>query len=282
MKRLFAMIAASALVAVALSAAEERRVAVPMDRVPWELAEPRLTQTMWWDAPHIPTNHPYWWTLTDELTPQELRDALAERHAAIRKEAQAQLDQLKAAGDDSSTEEHEVELWFLSGNEHAKHFPMWHAFDSFAMSMMGHDEKDRREADLREFGLSEFAARQVVDQAEQADQESEELHRQKVREAQPLRKLKQEVAARLPAEQLRQMKANDDVEFLASAAGVPVEELRTLLRRSQRHTGATTTVPALVSLRAAIGEEQWQLFRRYLLEKVAPGSHVPLSFSLEE
>lgn len=281
MKRVFAMIAASALLTVA-SMAEQARSDVPMDRVPWELAQPRLTKAMWWDAPHIPSDHPYWWTLTDELSPQELRDKLAKRHAAVRQEARAQLEDLKRAAGASSTEEQEVELWFLSGNEHAKLFPMWHAFDSFAVSMVVHDEKDRQEAELREFGLSEFAARQVVDFAARANEEAEELHRQNVREGQRLWKLKQEVRSRLPAEQVRQMKVNEDVDFLASAAGLPVEELRSLIRRVHRDPGATTAVSALVSLRAAIGEEQWQLFRRYLLEKVAPYSHTPLSYSLEE
>lgn len=281
MKRLLAMIAASALLAVA-SAAEVRRSDVPMDRVPWELAQPRLTQAMWWDAPHIPTDHPYWWTLTDELSPQELREKLSERHAAVRQQARAQLDDLKRAAGESRTEKQEVQLWFLSGAEDAKLHPMWSAFDAFSTSMMGHDEKDEREVELREFGLSPFAARQVVDIAAQADEDATELHRENVREAQRLRKLKQEVISRLPAEQVRQMEANEDVAFLASAAGVPAEELRTLIRRVSRNPGATTAVPALVSLRAAIGEEQWQLFRRYLLEEVAPYKHVPLTYSLEE
>jgi hypothetical protein len=281
MKRVLAMIAASALLAVALPA-EVRRDDVPMDRVPWELAHPRLTKGVWWNAPHIPSDHPYWWTLTDELSPQELKERLAERHAAIRREAQSRLQDLKRVAGESSTEEQEVQLWFLSGSEDAKLFPMWSAFEAFTSSMVVHDEKDEREVKLKEFGLSAFAARQVVDFAAQADAESEELYRQAGREAQRLRKLKQEVASRLPAEQVRQMKVNEDVDFLASAAGVPVEELRTLVRRVHRDPFATTAVPALVALRAAIGEEQWQLFRRYLLEEVAPYKHVPLTYSLEE
>lgn len=281
MKRVLAMIAASALLTMALPA-EVRRGDVPVDRVPWEVAHPRITKAVWWDAPHIPSDHPYWWTLTDELSPQELREKLAERHAAIRREAQSRLEDLKGAAGESSTEKQEVQLWFLSGSEDAKLYPMWSAFEAFAVSMMVHDEKDEREAKLKKFGLSAFAARQVVDFAVQADDESEELYRQNGREAQRLRKLKQDVASRLPAEQVRQMKDNEDVDFLASAAGVPVEELRTLVRRVHRDPGATAAVPALVSLRAAIGEEQWQLFRRYLLEEVAPYKHVPLTYSLED
>lgn len=280
MKRVLAMIAASALLTVALPA-EVRRGDVPMDRVPWELAQPRITKGVWWDAPHIPSDHPYWWTLTDELSPQELREKLAERHAALRQEARAQLKDLKRATGASSTEEQEVQLWFLSGSEDAKLFPMWSAFEAFTSSMVVHDEKDEREAKLKEFGLSAFAARQVVDFAAQADDESEALYRQNGREAQRLRKLKEDVASRLPAEQVRQMKDNEDVDFLASAAGVPVEELRALVRRVHRDPFATTAVPALVSLRAAIDEEQWQLFRRYLLEEVAPHKYVPLHYRIE-
>lgn len=149
MERVLAMIAASALLAVAL-AAEVRRGDVPMDGVPWELAQPRLDKAMWWDAPHIPSDHPYWWTLTDELSPQELREKLAERNAALRQEVQAQMEELKRGAGASSTEKQEVQMWFLRGNEDAKLFPMWHAFASFAMSMMGHDEKNLREARLRE------------------------------------------------------------------------------------------------------------------------------------
>lgn len=280
MKRVLLVLAISAVLAATMMA-ELRRQDVPMDRLPWELAKPSLTKPMWWDAPHIPSDHPYWWTLTDELSPQELREKLAERHAAVRREALAELEELKKTRGASVYGE-EVERWFLVGSEDAKLFPMWKAFDSFAGGMVVHDEKDEREAKLREFGLNAFAARQVVDVAEQANEESEELHRQKVREAQRLRELQQDVASRLPAERVRQMNRDEDVDFLAAAAGVPVEELRTLTRRIHSDTGATTAVPALVSLRAAIGEEQWQLFRRYLLEKAAPHSFIPLWFSLEE
>ena len=253
-----------------------------MDRVPWELAQPRLTKPFWWDAPHIPSDHPYWWTLTDELTPQELREKLAERHAEVRREANAAFEEIKRTRGAAAAYDEEVEVWFLVGPEHAKLFPMWHAFYSFAAGMVVHDEKEKREVKLKEFGLSAFAARQVVDLAERADEESEELHRQNVREAQRLRKLKQDVASRLPAERVRQMDFDEDVDFLASAAGVPVEELRTLVLRVHRHTDAVGAVSALVSLRAAIGEEQWQLFRRYLLERAAPHTYIPLDFSLEE
>lgn len=282
MKRWLLVVAVTGVIAVALTAAEIRRADVPMDRVPWELAKPSLQKPMWWDAPHIPSDHPYWWTLTDELSPRELREKLAERHVAVRREARAELEKLKTAAGESATRKEEVDAWFLSGNKHAKLFPMWSAFDAFATSMAVHDEKDEREADLKEFGLTPFAARQVVEFAAQADEEAEELHRENVREAQRLRKLLEDVASRLPEEQVRRMTASDDVDFLASAAGVPVDDLRTLTLRIHRDPGATAAVSSLVSLRAVIGEEQWQLFRRYLLEEVAPHKYVPLSYSLEE
>lgn len=51
MKRVLAMIGASALLVVALPA-EVRRGEVSMDRVPWELARPSPSKPMWVGAPH--------------------------------------------------------------------------------------------------------------------------------------------------------------------------------------------------------------------------------------
>jgi hypothetical protein len=281
MKRVLALLAISTVVAGA-STAELRRENVPMDRVPWELAEPSLTKPMWWDAPHIPSDHPYWWTLTDELSPQELRKKLSERQTAVRREARAELEKVKRSAGESSTGREEVEVWFLRGDEHAELFPAWDAFYSFAVTMVGFDEKDKREEELKKFGLSAFASRQIVESAAEVAEEAEEFHREGVREAQRLRKLLDDVAARLPPEQVRQMKAANDVGFLAAATGVEVNEVRKLTLRVQMDSKAAAAVPALVSLRAAIGEEQWKLLRRYLLEEVAPHDFMPLTFSLDE
>lgn len=280
MKRLLAVLAASAVVAVSLTAAQ-RRGEVPMDRLPWELAKPSLTKPMWWDAPHIPSDHPYWWTLTDELSPQELRQKLEERQAEIRREARAELEKLRSAGD-SDGKDAEITLWFISGDVNPELLPAWSAFFAFSASMVGHDEKDEREAELKDFGISAFAARQIVDSAAQVDEDAREVFGEGFERAKRLRKLLDDVAARLPKEQVREMRSSNDVDFLAAATGVPVKEVHDLTLRIHRDPAATASVPALVSLRATIGEEQWQLFRRYMLQEVAPYKHVPLTYSLEE
>lgn len=280
MKRMLLVLALSGMVAVVLTA-DLRRDDVPMDRLPWELAEPSLGKPMWWDAPHIPSDHPYWWTLTEDLSPQELRQKLQERQSAVRQEARTELEKLKTAAGKSTTQPEEVDLWFLRGDEHPELFPAWSAFYSFAATMMGFDEKDEREAELKELGLSAFAVRQIVDSAARVAEEAEEFHREGVSEAQGLRKLLDDVASRLPAERVRQMKAANDVDFLAAAAGVPVDEVRKLTLRIHRDPVARAAVPAIVSLRAAIGEEQWQLFRRYLLKEVAPHKFLPLTYSMQ-
>lgn len=281
MKRMLVVIVASAVAAVALTA-ELRREDVPMDRLPWQLAEPSLSKPTWWDAPHIPSDHPYWWTLTDDLSPHELREKLQERQAAVRRDARNELEKLRSAAGKSTTEQEEVELWFLRGDRHAELFPAWSVFYSFAVTMVGFDEKDERETELQDFGLSAFAARQIVNSAAGVAEEAEELHREGVVEAQRLRKLLDDVAARLPPERVRQMKASDDVDFLAAASGVAADDVHKLALRVQMDSKAAAAIPAMVSLRAAIGEEQWQLLRRYLLEEVAPHDFMPLTFALDD
>lgn len=251
--------------AASAAAAEVRpRTGVPMDRVPCELAEARLVApTEWFDAPHIPIDHPYWWTLTDEITPAELRGRLQRRVAAERQRLQAEIER-RAAG--ASTNEPLDLDWELRGRETPELFPVWNAFDTLAR---GHSIRgDNTLQELVDFGISPEAAHQIVLAAEERWAGNNVM--QQIADAQKqYRELRSRAEEKIGMEELVEMMRRNDFARFSELVGWSQGSLHDLVRLAHCNWWAAASVPVLVELREEIGQHQWDIFRRYLLERHA-------------
>lgn len=260
--KLFLVVLAVACIVGLAMAAEVRNEKVPMDVVPWDLSEPRLEKGDWWEAPHIPINHPYWWTLTDELSPAELKQRLERRVEARRAEVKA--------GRRRATAQSVVEspvTWSIQGGQEPELFPVWSTFYSFASAHVTDRPREEVVHELVTFGLDPEAAEVIIKAAEEtwASDLSQEITEAMLQ----LRSLRLRAEEQLGPERAKEMWRTNDFALLSEQVGWSQAALRDLVQRSARDWRAESAVPAIVSLRREIGERQWDLFRRYLLVEVA-------------
>lgn len=249
---------------IALAEIGVRRSDVPMDRLPWELAEPRLTPwRVWWDEPHIPIDHPFWWTLTDEITPAQLKQRLEQRRVKEVSEYQAEL---KRVTGESSTEPDTT--WMLSGSEHPELFSLWKTFDSFAFTHKLKGNEEPTLPKLVDFGISREAAEAIIAAAEERN--ASDLGVVAGKDQEQMHVLLERAREQIGRQAVEEMRWKNDFARLSGLVGWSQEALRDLALRSRRNWRAEASIPVLVALRQEIGEEQWQLFRRFLLSEVAP------------
>lgn len=266
MKRLIATLVLVGAGLVPLDA-ELRRAEVPMDQLPMP-PQPTLKTPHWWEVSYIPLDHPYWWTLADEVKPADLRKRLQERHLALQLEAAEEMRRGSAA---QSTEAPQRKTaWVVDGSETPELFAAWDALHAFSSVMVARKTKERQERELVEFGLEPSAAAQIVSIAEQVEAKQIELWQETFRERQRLQKLLREASVRRGAGEARRIREESDVAALASISSMPIDQVREVATVSSRDTTAAATIPMMVQLRSIIGEEQWNLFRRYLFTEVTP------------
>lgn len=261
MKRVLGMILASAVVAAAF-AAEIRRESVPTDRVPWELSKPRLKKGVWWDAPHIPLDHPYWWTLSEGLSPEQLRHELEKRVAALESEERENV----AAAAASTPEPRIVRI--VDGQQTPHLFPLWSIFYSFASGKTSEgSEEVLRE--LAAYGIEPSAAESIVEAARETLKRADEVGQQAGSAALQLRSLLRQANEQIGSDRVAELKRTADFALLSEKVGWSESSLEDLARNAYRNWEAEAAVPSILSLRSKIGEQQWRLFRGYLLAEVA-------------
>ena len=276
MKRVLAAIGASAVLVVAL-AAEVRRD-VPMDRLPD--AEASWRGKDWWERTDIPLDHPYWWTLTDEVTPAELQRRIRDRLLELQLEA---AEKLKRAAKAQSTDEplRETE-WIVTGSETPELFPVWSVLHSFGSGVTSDARAEEREKALIEFGVHPSAAAEIVGIAAEAARKQEEMWSENWKQTRRLLALLDEVEQTHGREERDRIFKEDDLDSLSTLTRTPLEQVEEMLRIGNRNTEAAATIPLMVSLRRTIGEEQWQLLRRYLLLHQAPRRHESMIFRMDD
>lgn len=276
MKYVLAAIGVSAVLAVVL-AAEVRRD-VPLDRLPD--AEASWRGKDWWERTDIPSDHPYWWTLTDEVTPAELQRRIQERLLSLQLEAG---EKLKRAAKAQSADEPPTETaWIVTGKETPELFPVWSVLHSFGSGLTSDARAEEKEKELTAFGVHPSAAAEIVGVAAETARKQTELWLEKSKQQRRLFALLDEVERTHGREERDRVFKQDDLERLATLTRTPLEDVKEMLRIGNRDTEAAATIPLMVSLRRTIGEEQWQVLRGYLLLNQAPYRHESVIFRIDD
>jgi len=221
--------------------------------------------------PKVPASSPLWWTLTDELAPQELRRiygdpedsrrryALAVEKRIVRPLPPERLDEL---------------VFFQNGALSPELLPMWEAFDAFALRLRYRPSWDEESAveDLRGAGVSEKGAETIVRYSARYLTEVDALI-EKIKDGQQefVRIMRQAKPA-LGKEGLDRALEKRDVGTLALAAGRSVPETERLMSQWEIDPTASVGEEMLPELKGELAPQDWELFRAYLLEDVAPVS----------
>ncbi len=234
------------------------------------LASPRPSSAQPMDL-DTPVGSPLWWTLTDEITPAQLRSTF--------RDPQAQIDRYRAAMNagvaaQNLTEEQLGYIRFYYNTRiNPELTPMWLAFDSFANGHLDFQGTGHATNALTEFGFGKTAINTILGfatrQTESARKIADEIRSKSKEFVEIQRRAIKDLGGDRPAiAAVEKAARGGSLEVLQSDTGKSQRELAEL-RAAWRRIPATEAAEALLpQLRQQLTEEDWQRFRRFLLKHV--------------
>ena len=205
---------------------------------------------------------PYWWTLSDQVSPAELRRALQEPEAHRERFRNAvRAGKLPGAGEGRAD-------WVRNYVESAELVPMWQAFsayDTWFHISIGYPEATR---DLREYGVSAEGAERIVEEIDVHDRRFAAITAELGDQPRQFAELVARAGIVRPDHLDDLPPATRD--RVVRATGVQPERVEHLHSQWKRSPLGEAAIPSLVSLRADLSPADWRAFRTFLLREVAP------------
>ncbi len=226
------------------------------------------------DSPFWSSDSHYWLTLSDSLTPAELRAALMSPA-----EHQRRYQEAATIGRVEPVENLGRVSYCVIGSLTPELFRAAEVFEMFSYRSVGHPTwpEDTRER-LSAYDLSDEGIDAVLTLAERNWNERsslmDELRPQKEEFLSVLRKAKEELGPASYGAAAR------DVEVLSRVSGRPASEITSLLAAWHRDP-EEVSIRNLVGLSKALSASDWNGFRAFLLREVAP-TMVALDVAPEE
>lgn len=233
-------------------------------------AAPASAQTM--DLT-TPASSPLWWTLTDEITPQELRRRLRDE-----KDHQARYLEAVERGLAPAVPAEQLSTlaWYENGELWPQLIPLYVAFDALALNTLHEDPDPNWTLDMFGEGLIAHGATTL---------EAEKIVAALVRYWPEERRLTEEIAVGSSAFVAIMRKANEragknlfieardnpaTADKIADLAGQSRERVRELYVQWRRIATAEAAEPALRRLRQDVSPAAWRALQTYLRTIVAP------------
>lgn len=206
-----------------------------------------------------------WWTLTDDITPQELRAI----HEDVELHQERYREAARAGIQDRLPEESmELLSFYVNGYTHPELFQMWSVFDSFAVGF-GYELNDPV-GSLVEFGFEGEALATIVEISSAFERQRKILQAKVEAGFEAVSELDRLSRENLGPASYKIARHARDANMLAHATGFTVqrvEELLGLWDSTPANDFAARTLPLL---RKALGPADWNRFRSYLLTAHAP------------
>lgn len=225
----------------------------------------------------MPSDSPVWWTLTDDISPGEMKATFADRAAHHERHARA----VEAGIANELSEEGSRRLSFYTNTEQNPELtPVWRALDVWARSLVGpYGRPGSLERELSEYGISPSAADRLKVYAAKFVQERQVLIETNKDDQQEFVTIQREMLdskALSPDTQqaevlLQRAREQRDLELFARTSGRTTERIAELIATSRIDPGAHAGAASLPLIREDLEPEEWEGFRRYLLERVVPG-----------
>lgn len=231
-----------------------------------------------------PADSPLWWTLTDELTPAELKQLLSDRTLTLQRYDAAVEAGLEQPLPERGPESRECLKYYFHTDLTPELEPMWSAFQVFQILYLpgeNAEEEHVRAAprDLRRFGVSASGVETILKTATNTAAAFDSLVAERAPKSQEMTILLRELyedplrAAAVPPEgQLYEAIRRKDYGAVAAAVGRPESEIRELVdSHADWDVAYARIAEALPGLKEELTESDWQGFRRYLLETIVVG-----------
>lgn len=219
-----------------------------------------------------PASSPLWWTLSDEISPAELRSALRSPEAH-RERYLAAVD----AGIAQPLAEDQVQALSFYYNRRLtpELTPMWFAFDVFGTAHLQGRGEEHVTGALAEFGFAPSAIATILElgrsQAERSQELSVALGKKSIQFVQIQRRaIEARGGDRRSYALVKRAAERGELGLLLGSTDVSLETLSELRAAWLRHPITEIAEDLLPELRSRLSAEDWEGFRRFLLEHVVP------------
>lgn len=210
-------------------------------------------------------DNPRWWTLSDEITPKELRAIHEDRE--LQKELYREA--VRAGTRDPLPEKRMERLhFFIDGSMRPELFQMWSVFDAFAISFGSEMAQPR--ASLAEFGFEGQVLEEIVQFCSDYWRQRQVLMTKLMEEAQPALEFVRLGREALGEEDFKAANEAEDTTRLAAATGFSVKQIEEIFETRGRTPVQGFAAQALPLLKDILEPADWNRFRLYLLEVQAP------------
>ena len=212
---------------------------------------------------------PEWWTLTDSLTPAELK-AIHENPDLHR---ERYLDAVREGVRDALPEKRTQRInSFFTGELTPELFPMWLAFNGLSVNLYEADSSELNEKTdwLLSAGFDPSLAERIVQVAVENLEESTSLGRELHESAWAFALVLAEARSKLGRPVVDQAVKENKLNQIALATSRDSAELASLKAVWERDPIKEVNVETITRLRSELTEEQWQRLRAFLLERIAP------------
>ena len=238
-----------------------------------------LCPPAWCRAPYnldLPADSPVWWTLSESLSPAELRAALRDRSAHLARYRKA----FEAGLVRELPEQGLRRLSFYVNSEQTPELtPMWRAFDVWADSFTELYNRAILTRQMGAFGLEATAVDRLLELATNYLRVRDAVAAEIEPKLLEFVRIQREVilsraegnGERDGGLVVERALESGDLEPLIEISGVPrqrMEELYAAWRTDPAAHGATSSLPRI---QRALTAEEWNALRRYLLQRVVPG-----------
>ena len=220
--------------------------------------------------PKIPASSPVWWTLTDEISPQELRRVYGDEEASRERYRRAVAAGLAEA---VPAEKLESLVFFQNGAQSPELLPMYEALDAFALRFRHRPQwAEQAPLELESHGISAAGIDIVTQYAHRLLADIDALIEEVKHGQQGFLEVMDKAEASLGEKGLRRAVEARDVESLSVASGVPVPEIRRRMTDWETDPLIVVSERMLPQLKRDLTARDWERLRTYLLEEVSPVS----------
>lgn len=239
-----------------------------------------------------PVDSPQWWTLTDDVTPAELRRLYNDRSLSLERYDAAVEAGLERPLPERGEESRECLTFYFHPELTPELEPMWLAFDTFFVFYTPgeHAWEENVEAaprDLQQkFGVSPSGVTTILSAAAITAVEFDSLMADLGPKQDAMTLLLMELsadpvraAAAPPEGQLFEAMLQKDYATVAAAVGRSESEIRALVdAHADWNAPYALVAEQLPGLKAALNDSDWQGLRRYLLETVVARKGASIHF----
>lgn len=220
-------------------------------------------QTSDWDAP---ANSPRWWTLSNEVTPSQLRATLLDRsaHRARHERAiEAGLrPALTKAGLDTTS-------FFVSGEQTPELIPMWLAFSTFSVrSLAGTTWLSNSEERLTAYAITPASRGTIIELARSQCLKAQEEAVALAEDQQAFVQILRDARRELDGQSYLEVRSGN-LEPLRGKTRLEVGELHRLHKAWKDDAYREASVRSIVWLEANLPAADWDKLKRFLRVEIA-------------